>query len=346
VSHWLDDAARGLSDGRFSRRQVLRRGGAVAVGTLAASVTGPMGALTSAASAGLRAGGQHKCRDGHGHTCQTGQTCCGIKHCCDSRSEQCCGGECISKALVCCKPGAVVAEGVGAFGCKRHDVCCDTESHAECYDPSSHQCCRSHGQVRICKHYTEQCCEKACCDKKAGEKCCDGTTCCNKGKGETCCNGKCCDSAHMCCGGECCDLGDCFGTTCCNPVGNSAHDGKRSVGCGGQCCAPGALCCSGTCCAAGDTCVNGLCTPGRCAPYCGQPGASTAPCGSTNDARGCCPTGQCCVNVFGPIGQILTHQCCPESIGGQPVTYSCGSMCCPSPPYTTCSGQVGGNVCQ
>lgn len=34
VSHWLDEAAHGLSEGRYSRRQVLRRGGAAAGGAL------------------------------------------------------------------------------------------------------------------------------------------------------------------------------------------------------------------------------------------------------------------------------------------------------------------------
>src|SRR5581483_7060840 len=41
VSHWFDDAARGLSEGRVTRRAVLRRGGAVAAGTLVGSLTLP-----------------------------------------------------------------------------------------------------------------------------------------------------------------------------------------------------------------------------------------------------------------------------------------------------------------
>ena len=32
MSHWLDDAARGMTEGRYSRRGVLARGGRVAIG--------------------------------------------------------------------------------------------------------------------------------------------------------------------------------------------------------------------------------------------------------------------------------------------------------------------------
>ena len=41
MSHWLDDAARGLAEGRYSRRRVLRRAGGVAVGVLLGSVGVP-----------------------------------------------------------------------------------------------------------------------------------------------------------------------------------------------------------------------------------------------------------------------------------------------------------------
>jgi hypothetical protein len=76
LSHWLDDAARGLSEGRYNRRQVLRRGGAVAAGTLAASVTGPLAALTraTAAAAGV------PCPD-FNSPCLSPDTCCGGQFC-------------------------------------------------------------------------------------------------------------------------------------------------------------------------------------------------------------------------------------------------------------------------
>lgn len=112
MSHWLDDAARGLSEGRYNRRQVLRRGGAVAAGTLAASVTGPLAALTraTAAAAGV------PCPD-FNSPCLSPDTCCGGQECCDHATEFCCGGTCFKHG--------------GRVGC----------CHNSSYDPRIEKCC-------------------------------------------------------------------------------------------------------------------------------------------------------------------------------------------------------------
>ena len=407
MSHWLDDAARGLSEGRYNRRQVLARGGTVAGGALVASVTGPIGTLTRATAATL---GGVPCPD-FNSPCLFPDTCCGGHKCCDHTTEFCCGGSCIERApgeVGCCHDSTYDprtdkccphAEKGNASGhaCSKHEKCCGERA---CCDHRTEFCCggscieRAPGEVGCCHDSTydprtDKCCPHAekgnasghACSKH--EKCCGATECCKKGeqccssgklaycarkghccpKGQhrvTCGGGKhlCCPEDEYCCGGTCCKSGQCANGHCCatgqTPCGTGTSatccnpsDCNNGV-CGQGACSPshptgscpsGQTCCGGYCCPSG-FCEGGQCG-GRCAPYCGQPGAPTAPCGGSTN--GCCPVGQCCSNCYGPNGLPYKYQCCPEYINGVQTLGCCGSECCPGNlKYGTC---IPWNVC-
>jgi hypothetical protein len=290
VSHWFDDAARGLSEGRVTRRAVLRRGGAVAGGALLASVTRPLGVVTRASAAPRPS---VPCPDVNAR-CSAPDVCCGGKQCCNSTTEFCCGGSCIRRrpGVGCCHdrtydPGVekCCPQGVG-HACFKDEECCGT---SECCKKGQ-QCCNS-GKLRYCAP-TGHCCPKGqhrvtcgtgkvlCCPE--GEFCCGGQCCktgeCHDGK----CGGKCPPGQQMCfgkCGcpsdAKCCDKGDCVGATgqfvCCAVTtgsfvraGNACCvGGKPGQLCGGVCCLQN--CCGPTgfevCCAPGQGCcdANGAC---------------------------------------------------------------------------------------
>jgi hypothetical protein len=233
VSHWFDDAARGLSEGRVTRRAVLRRGGAVAGGALLASVTGPLGLMThanAATASGVPCPGSDA-------ACLAPDVCCGGKHCCNSTMQFCCGGSCIPR-----RPGT---------------GCC----HDSTYDPSEEKCCpQGSGPLGHACFKNEECCGTSECCKK-GEQCCNSGKlrycapkghCCPKGQHRVTCGagkGLCCPEGEFCCGGQCCKTGDC-------------HEGK----CGGKC-PPGQQMCFGKCgCPSDAKC----CDKGDCAGATGQ----------------------------------------------------------------------------
>ncbi len=348
MSHWLDDAARGLAQGTHSRREVLQRGGAVASGALLGSITTPIGALAAAATGGTR------CPDGH--HCGGNTTCC--KHdCCDTATELCCGGGCKSanpttehccenkifpKSITCCRHP--YRDEAGKL-CGSHEECCDGDCCEHCCKWQKTKASKknaSYGQC--CKEPTPKCCEghAYCC--KADEKCCgytdpDGS----KGTGGSCCakdveccgpyNTICCDKGQTCCGkgtdsAACCNPSDCVNNLCCpNPFNfeSDAPDTSGSVGCNGQCCKPGDICCgtgtSATCCNPSN-CNNGVC--------------ETVPCTCPAPRLVCCGTGGACISPP-PYGV----GCCFNGM----VSGLCGSTCCDPTKYGCCCGPPGAEYC-
>ncbi len=354
MSHWLDDAARGLAQGTHSRREVLRRGGTVAAGAMFTSISAPIGALAAAATGGTR------CPDGH--HCGGNTTCC--KHdCCDTATELCCGGGCKSanpKTEHCCEnkifPKSVTCcrhpyrDEAGKL-CGSHEECCDGDCCEHCCKWQKTKVSKknaSYGQC--CKEPTPKCCEghAYCC--KADEKCCgytdpDGS----KGTGGSCCakdveccgpyNTICCDKGQTCCGkgtdsAACCNPTDCVNDLCCpNPFNfeSDAPDTSGSVGCNGQCCKPGDICCgtgtTATCCNPSN-CNNGTCGTATC------PSGSNADCPPGTCTLGGDPNRQCCF----AYGDGTFGYCC--SSNAQCSSYGHNGFTCP-PPY---SG-AGNGIC-
>jgi hypothetical protein len=138
VSHWLDDAARGLAEGTFTRRAVLRRSGTVAGGALLASVTGPLAAFTPAA----RAAGCPNL------PCQPPDVCCGGNTCCNSNTHTCCEGLCLEDGgPVGCRAGRAYARSaVTSECCKKGEQCCNSGKLSYCAPKG--RCCPK-GQHRV-----------------------------------------------------------------------------------------------------------------------------------------------------------------------------------------------------
>jgi hypothetical protein len=315
VSHWLDDAARGLAEGTHTRRTVLQRGGAVAAGALVASVPGVSLLTPNTAWAKTRPR-QQKCKPGKvdcpdGGCCPHGSECCGPKHCtnpgyhcCHDQGEYgqcppdrlCCGHKCCGPDQ-CCHPGG----GGIAPGCYdnagEHTKRCGKDGH----------CCSKHNV----------CCDDVCCAH--GEKCCpDGGGCCHEH--DTCCGDHCCKKGQECCGGACCESSKCHNNVCVCQTDSDCITGRC---CNGHCC-PDASddCCNGTCCSAGSCCSDGTCcTEGIC-------------CGGTTccNANDCC-NGQCCSAGDVCCGTGTSATCCsPNACNGG----VCGSSGCnPNKPGTT-----------
>ena len=302
MSHWLDDAARGLAEGSHSRREVLRRGGAVAAGALFGSVTGSLAAFTPVA---LAAGctnfpclpPEQCCHDREcwnpkseqccpdGHTCKkVGETCC-KNDCCDNAHEHCCAGECISKSRKCCGPDPA-ADGKK---CDRNQECCEfADREHRCYSAETHYCCGAGAAACLkgqgcCGFIGAKCVETGqdCCDddfiyEKATQKCCrgHGTGPSSSGavidKDKRCCYGP--YGAHGCKP----DL-ECCGATCC-PKGK-CHNGRCTGGkCGTSHCPPNQVCCDPK----QGSCVTPYPKGSFCIGDCdGKPGKSVY----------CCPTG-------------------------------------------------------
>jgi hypothetical protein len=298
MAHWLDEAAAGLSEGRYNRRQILRRSGAAAGGALLASVTWPI----TARAAGV------PCPD-FDSPCFSPDICCGdtclkpSSHlgCChgstyDPREEKCCphGKQACFNDETCCGQDRC---------CAHNEICCgDT-----CFKPSSHLGC--------CHDSTYDPREEKCCPhgKQAcfnDETCCGQRECCSKGHHcVTCGSGKklCCPDGEYCCNGVCCKPKDCKHGVC---VGGN---------CGGSRCPPGQACCNprvGSCVTlapAGDWHLgnydgapneNVFCCPGGSGGTCGNnPGESHPACQGGNFGCVCssgtfCPVGGCC-DIFG-----------------------------------------------
>jgi hypothetical protein len=314
VSHWLDRAAIDLGAGKHSRRDVLRRGGAVAASALLASAARPFTAL--AATGGCT---PSNCPDGvccegrcvqtgilgcchdqiysrlnktccleqpatGAHICLDDKDCCGTGACCDKQGEFCCKGRCFK-------------------GDPRRFGCCDGAT----YDKTSEDCCPDHrpggfhtcskdetccGEDACCNNRTEFCCHGRCLKgnpKRFG--CCDGATydksveqCCPEHgsgtfhtcfKDETCCGeDACCKQGEECCGSSCVPQG-----TCNNQSGSQL--------CGGVVCSSPMHCCHGTQCCTG-VCCHDSCCVGATDQCCSNNGGC---CGAADI---CCPSG-CCI---------------------------------------------------
>ncbi len=301
MSHWLDDAARGLSEGRFTRRAVLRRGGAVAGGALLASVTGPMRPLTRASAA---APPGVPCPD-FNKPCFSPDVCCGGVSCC-TPEKTCCGRECLRSGEECC-------HGLHPYHPK-FERCCPRKPGG----PPPHSCFND-----------EPCCGADCCSK--------GEQCCNSGKLAYCApKGKCCPEGQhrVTCGGRaksmCCPEGEyCCGGTCCKP--SNCHNGKcarYTCGVNGQTgtCPPGQQCydyidgTSGFCCAGGTPGPLRCCSHGHNGFLCPLPYS----CSPTGVCRGGPDSGGCV--------DTSTNTClCPG--GGTPnPCFCCGQPDCASAP--------------
>ena len=316
MAHWLDDAAAGLSEGRYSRRQILRRGAAVAGGALVASVTWPL----AARGAGV------PCPD-FNSPCFAPDACCDGKACCDPATELCCNGHCFKRApdLGCC--------------------------HSSTYDPTIEKCC-PHGSQACFKN--ETCCGKDhCCTHK--ELCCNGH-CFKRAPDLGCCHNstydpsieKCCPHGHQACfkNETCCGQEDCckHGETCCG--GKCCGKGHHCVQCGSGkklCCPAGEYCCNGVCCKP-KNCKHGVCQGKGCnaGPPCkaGEiccPQADCCPHGSTCCGNNCCRGGLCCTgNCSGPAAAGIT--CCPN--GGA----TAGPSACSGTGYSGMGGCRGGKL--
>jgi len=249
VSHWLDDSAQGLADGRFSRRQVLNRGVVALAGALAASFM-PLRRRVLIPAV-KTCGDQHvpqnwKC-------CGSGGNQVGY----DPRTHECCdqrpAGDLNGAANTVC---SLDEGGCCGLQCEK-DVCtgsnmaCCSDLEAPvrstCYDFETHTCC---GNGEACPR-EDGCCgygplggpgaissatctskycktpgNKCCHSDKSGDFCYDPTThfCCpypNEHpcrKGQTCCDvDGCCDTlTEDCCGGKCVPKGTCRRPPC-NP---------------------------------------------------------------------------------------------------------------------------------
>ena len=378
MSHWLDDAASRLSEGRFNRRQVLRRGGAVAAAGLLTSAIKPLAAFSKPCD---------KC--GTDDCLNLLQGCCKVFNSADPRrpfevrydrlKEKCCPGVTGSsyQAEDVCKTRQQCCNAeFGAFCCDDDEECCgpdccDKSHGAECchsgkfkYCALKGECCPQ-GQHRCSASYHGKCCSDTliCC----GHTCCKPDDCyegrfcrpepCPRGQHRvTCGDGvyMCCATGEYCCGGECCKPSNCFDHLCCfSGALDDAHT-AQSVGCNDQCCKPGNTCCgtgtTATCCKSGQ-CANGHCCPTGQTP-CGT-GTSATCCNPSDCNNGVCSSAYCAcpppLECCGP--QTPTRGVCisppPKGAGccndGVP-SMLCGSTCC-APQVSECCGPIGAYYC-
>jgi hypothetical protein len=251
MSHWLDQAAQGLAEGRLTRRTVLRRAGGAAVGVTLASL--------GLRPARARAQGQ-PCNSVL--PCPAGETCCDgscvdlqsdISHCGTCRNT--CGGQgsdCYQGSCRCGEGGLTYCEKPGYNG-------------GPCDDPLPN-CFNLHQDIcncGRCGHICEQ------------DEDCLGGDCVCKDKTRRLASGKCCPEGHLTCGDHCCDLAEkCEGGKCVCKNGKP-HCGPRS---GSRvCCTKDQECCgkgsSQTC------CQKGKCKKGKCEGLC----PNLRPCRSSYD---------------------------------------------------------------
>ena len=291
MSHWLDDAARGLAEGTHSRRDVLRRGGAIAGGAMLVSVTGPLGTLRRAKATTVATA---PCPD---FACPTFDICCGGHTCCNPMTHFCCGESCIPRD-----------RGVG---------CC----HDRAYDPGVEKCCPestpgAHGHA--CGKYEECCGATECC--KEGEQCCNSGKlrycapkgkCCPKGQHRVTCGGTakriCCPEGEYCCGGKCCKPADCHNGKCGGkcPPGQQMCFGKCGCPSDAKCCdkgdcvgATGQFVCCGVTTGSFVRAGNACCVGGKPGTLCGGVCCLQSCCGATG-FEVCCEPGQGCCDANG-----------------------------------------------
>ena len=363
MSHWLDDAARGLAQGRHSRRHVLVRGGGAFATALAGSALAPLRALAE-------------------RPCPAGWERCGDR-CYDPSTHECCGGPgdiyCAKSTGGCC--GSTCGE-----HCGPDLMCCyavTSDGRPPCYDPKTEVCCMGISEGTVCSAAvgccgresvdgtcTDQYCgpHELCCPAAHEDFCYDSRThfCCAGSPhahpcklGETCCGTKgCCAKSQVCCGSgddaACCDARDCLdlggkGKVCCHSVFDEAHEAEIHSSCFDGCCAPGLVCCGtkakhdcckpGQCDQANGTCKGG-CTQEK--PNCGAPGTIANPGSDCCIAEGAA-TGVCCpmndVNIKAGASSCMlnsqgnpTGTCCPPGQTGK----ACGTTsntfykCCPA----------------
>jgi hypothetical protein len=331
-NHWLDFAAKGLADGTHSRREILRRGAAIAAGGVLGSAATPLAALAATSKCTELTCPDGTCCEGR---CLTGSLlgCCHDriysrlnKHCCPEAPAggghtcldglECCGkAECCEKDEICCGTGQCIPNKSGNIGC----------CNGFTYNKREDRCCPEHAkdEVHFCAK-DESCCGKAECCKK-DEICCGTGQCIpNKSGNIGCCNGftynkredQCClefpdGEAHFCAKDEtCCGEKACCGEDqeCCG------SGGKEHCVAKGECneCPPGEVKCGGSCCPKGQ-CQNGTCLCGGF--VCSSPNHC---CHGTQCCGGVCCHESCCV--------FATDQCCSNNGG------CCGAkdICCPS----------------
>lgn len=355
MSDWLDDAARGLADGRYSRRRVLKSGAAAALASFGISLGSPRRALAATRSQcgpyTLRPGWQccdnerpfdptvEKCC-GRGNVCLHAMDCCGEaccapagrqgtppEHCCHGRlccyeDERCCGlpGS-PDDPPTCCSSGEVCCKSRSADGGVQ-TACCGQD--VECCDG---RCCELH----------ETCCDKRCIDPRLETCCPSGSTC---PPDKTCCGkSSCCSASEDCCSdGRCAPKGTC--ETCdppcsaldecchgrCVPQGQCEHPAVKLCGHEKRPCPAGTICCP-----------SGICAPGdECDDLCG---------GCVDDAQGMCCFGDCVNSSVPAAGSYTSTSCC--SPNGK-VYY--GDVSCTAAGGTTrascCKGGQRGCICK
>jgi len=356
MTHWLDTAARGLATGTQTRRQILRRGGAVAAVAMLDGLIRPAHAIAGTTPCPML-------------PCPPAQLCCSGASCYDPESAECCtnGAVCSFDRGVCCE-GRCLA--TGEFGC----------CHDRIYLRVGKRCCPEapRGGTHTCLDDEECCGKSGCC--KPGDMCCDGK-CINAGRNIGCCDGKtydrrsakccpghrsaksehvcqrdeeccgtfsCCKDDEMCCGEYCINrggnIGCCDGETydrrldkCCpDHRPGVAHTCYRNQECCGDntCCDKGSVCCgtgaSATCCKPGD-CRGGVCVGQEtcdenfCKPLVTNSGTPYQCC-PTSPAWTCYnPENACCINNTAVL--------------------MCGTTCCAPRQGECCVGPGGGLVC-
>lgn len=351
MSHWLDETARGLARGTYSRRDVLRRGGAAAGGALVGSVAGPFHGLAFARAARRRCKPDEKelvCAGLH-HGCQPRSTeCCGVRaydpkteHCCEDQHTGAAQEVACRKNQTCCKERdgnftccdkdekCLTCDGED-YGCQPSDMkCCGTEA----MDPEKDQCCTdSQGHKTKCLK-SQQCCGSLCLDDYmycCGETgCFNVDVCCTTASGKMCCGngqvcltcgsayGACYDEGFACCGANVYNTST---QECCTsgdiayvaPSGQCCANDQHLVGCGSG----SSICCPlDEYCCGGTCCASANCVNDTCQP----PTCSSENC-----------DGFCCQNPDNP---------------NDPGTCCNGSMCCQGDPSFGCDTSTSVAIC-
>ena len=286
-----------------SRRQVLRRLGAGALGGVAALV-------------GRGVDATPQCR-GQGHPCEGNQICCtGLacveasgngqaERCCPSGYSACGTGE----KGTCCPSGKVCCNGQ----CKKGTSCtCTPNCNGKtCGDDGCGGSCGTCGEHQACKKGYCACAKGY---KKCGERCIPLTACCEDkdcGTGRICYQGKCkCAEGYKPCGKRCIPTGACCTDKECDPY-EDCKDGrcvcaKGYKPCGdtcipvkdccpeeGSCCQPGYKECDGVCIPDNACCTDGDCTGEHRICYLHKCKCADG----YKDCDGTCiPIAQCCTN--------------------------------------------------
>ena len=333
MSHWLDDAARGLADGTHSRREVLRRGGLVAAGGFLASV----GRTGTALGAEGDCGGEpynklfERCCEGgeRPHICPKTDRCCGSR-CCAPNAACCDEHRCYHPAKhKCCATHGF--RGQRPWLCKPHQHCCGqyapgTDVSPGCFSPATNTCCQGRSHGGIYPSHSE-CCEGVGYDP--------ATQCCVSGEVVAKCNGNCCQPFQVCCNGRCCGQSE----VCC-----AGQCVASSDCCSGQVCAEGEVCCGGTTCCAADECnPNGVCGPNCCSDFVGPGVCCPGDCSNSSQYTPGMSSTTCCPNAGGPGGNAICSDapaqgvtitgCCKD---GYPGCVCTGGTCCAGPTFPTC----------